>query len=76
MEAWSTRLAGAGLQAETVILRGDPKHELLNAAEAWEADTIFLGVRGLQHRGHSALGTTASSVAAQAHCTVEIVRRK
>lgn len=76
MEAWSAKLAEAGLQAETAILRGDPKHELLKAAEAWGADAIFVGARGLQHGGRPALGTTASSVAAHAHCTVEIVRPK
>ena len=75
MEAWSAKLAETGLQAETAILAGDPKHELLKAAEAWEADAIFVGARGLEHGGR-ALGTTAGSVAARAHCTVEIVRRK
>jgi nucleotide-binding universal stress UspA family protein len=72
----AAKLAQAGLQAETAIIRGDPKHELLKAAEAWGADAIFVGARGLQHGGRLALGTTANSVAARAHCTVEIVRPK
>jgi nucleotide-binding universal stress UspA family protein len=76
MEAWSEKLAKAGLHAETALLRGDPKHELLKAAEAWGADAIFIGARGMQHRGRPTLGATAGSIAARAHCTVEIVRSK
>jgi len=76
LEAWSAKLAAAGLQVETAILRGDPKHELIKAAEGWGAHVIFVGARGLQHGGRLALGTTANSVTARAHCTVEIVRPK
>jgi nucleotide-binding universal stress UspA family protein len=76
LEAWSAKVAHAGLDAETAIIRGDPKHVLLKMAEAWGADAIFVGARGLQHGKRLALGTTASSVAARAHCTVEIVRLK
>jgi nucleotide-binding universal stress UspA family protein len=64
----------AGLKVETHLLSGDPKRELLGHAQAWEANTIFLGARGLHHGGRLALGTTASAVAARAHCSVEIAR--
>lgn len=64
----------AGLKVETHLLSGDPKRELLGHAHAWEASTIFLGARGLHHGGRLALGTTASAVAARAHCSVEIAR--
>jgi len=64
----------AGLGVETHLLNGDPKRELVTHAEAWEADTIFLGARGLHHGGRLALGTMASAVAARAHCSVEIAR--
>jgi peptide/nickel transport system substrate-binding protein len=37
IEKWSRKLADAGLQAETGIYEGDPKHELLKVAESWEA---------------------------------------
>jgi nucleotide-binding universal stress UspA family protein len=68
-------LGDAGLGVETHLLNGDPKRELVAHAEAWEADTIFLGARGLHHGGRLALGTMASAVAARSHCSVEIVRR-
>jgi nucleotide-binding universal stress UspA family protein len=67
-------LDDAGLNVETHLLNGDPKRELLAHAEAWEADTIFLGARGLHHGGRLTLGTMASAVAGRAHCSVEIAR--
>ena len=67
-------LNDAGLNVETHLLSGDPKRELLAHAESWEADTIFLGARGLHHGGRLALGTMASAVAGRAHCSVEIAR--
>ncbi len=67
-------LDDAGLSVETHLLDGDPKRELLVHAEAWEADNVFLGARGLHHGGRLALGTMASAVAARAHCSVEIAR--
>ena len=74
IEHSSKQLFDAGLKTETHLLNGDPKHELLKHAEAWEADAIFVGARGLQHGGRLALGTVASAVASRAHCSVEIVR--
>jgi nucleotide-binding universal stress UspA family protein len=76
LEAWSAKIAHAGLEAETAIIRGEPRHVLLKMAEAWRADAIVVGARGLQHGGRLALGTTASYLAAHAHCTVETVRPK
>lgn len=67
-------LYDTGLMVETHLLTGDPKHELLNHAEIWEADSIFIGARGLHHGGRLSLGTLASAVATRAHCSVEIVR--
>lgn len=67
-------LSGAGLRVETELLTGEPKNELLAHAEAWEADAIFLGARGLHHGERLALGTMASAIAGRAHCSVEIVR--
>jgi nucleotide-binding universal stress UspA family protein len=74
MEHSAKVLADAGLIVETHLLNGDPKHELLQHAEGWEADGIFIGARGLHHGGRLTLGTMASAVAARAHCSVEIAR--
>lgn len=74
LEQAAKKLDAAGLTVETHLLNGEPRHELLHHTDAWEADAIFLGARGLHHGGRLALGTLASAVAARAHCTVEIVR--
>jgi nucleotide-binding universal stress UspA family protein len=74
LEHASKMLDAAGLGVETHLLSGDPKRELLAHAEAWEADAIFLGARGLHHGGRLSLGTVASAVAGRAHCSVEIAR--
>ncbi|MFM1768874.1 MAG: hypothetical protein RJA22_1403 [Verrucomicrobiota bacterium] len=74
LEQAAARLSAAGLKVETELLSGDPRQELLQHADRWEADTVFLGARGLHHGGRLSLGTLASGVAARAHCTVEIVR--
>ncbi len=67
-------LTEAGLMAETFLLEGEPKRELINLAEGWQADAIFIGARGLHHGGRLSLGTNASAVVSRAHCSVEIVR--
>jgi nucleotide-binding universal stress UspA family protein len=74
LEDAGSRLRRNGLAVETRILSGDPKQALLEHAESWEADAIFLGAQGLHHGGLRALGTMASAVAARAPCSVEVVR--
>ena len=71
------RLRARGLRAEGLVKVGDPKHVLVQFAEEWRADCIFLGATGLSNRlERFLLGSTAGAVAARAHCSVEIVRRK
>jgi nucleotide-binding universal stress UspA family protein len=67
-------LIAAGLAAEAVVKRGDPKSVLLAEAEAWGADCIFVGAQGLNAVDRLILGSVSSAVAARAHCTVEVVR--
>lgn len=74
LESATRLLSDAGQKAETFLLQGEPKHEVLAHAKSWEADVIFLGARGVHHGGRLTLGTTASAVAARSHCSVEIVR--
>lgn len=76
-EAGARKLRDKGLRAEPWLLSGDPKHELVRAAEEWRADCIFLGATGLTNRMERfLLGSTAGAVAARAHCSIEIVRRR
>lgn len=66
-------LATRDLRVEVLELAGNPHRLILHEAQHWEADCIFLGARG-RHRTRPGLGTTASTVASNAHCSVEIVR--
>jgi nucleotide-binding universal stress UspA family protein len=67
-------LAKAGLTATHQVLEGEPTETLLQEADKWEADAIFVGARGLNGLARFLLGSVSTSVAAHAHCSVEIVR--
>lgn len=66
----------AKLDPEILIFDSDPKRMLLQHAEDWKADCIFLGAHGLEHGEHRPLGSLASAVATRSHCSVEVVRVK
>lgn len=70
------KFAARGLQVESHILQGDPKHLILSDAKTWEADCICLGARGLDHGHRLYLGTLASAICTRAHCSVEITRNR
>ena len=68
-------LAEAGLDARLTVRDGNPKHVLVEEAETWGADCIFVGANargGLLER--FVVGSTSAAVAARAHCSVEVVR--
>jgi nucleotide-binding universal stress UspA family protein len=66
-----------GLRAEGIVTVGDPKRVLIQYAEEWRADCIFIGATGLSNKlERFLLGSTAGAVAARAHCSVEIVRAR
>lgn len=68
------KLNAAGLDAAVMIRRGNPTNELLDEAESWGADCIFLGPKGTRGIERLLLGSVSSAVAARAHCSVEVVR--
>jgi len=68
------KLSAAGLIASEVIKHGDPVPVLIHEAEEWGADSIFVGTRNLHGLRHLLRGSVASAVAAQAQCSVEVVR--
>lgn len=70
------KLRLAGLDAAVSISRGDPANQLLDEAESWAADCIFLGAKGTRGIDRLLLGSVSSAVAARAHCSVEVVRSK
>jgi nucleotide-binding universal stress UspA family protein len=56
------------------LMTGDPKRVLIDEAERWGADCIFIGSRGLNRWERLLLGSVSTAVAARARCPVEVVR--
>jgi nucleotide-binding universal stress UspA family protein len=77
VNAAAKKLKSAGLRAMADVFDGDPKKVLVQVAEEWRADCIFIGATGLSNRFERfLLGSTAGAVAARAHCSVEVVRTR
>jgi nucleotide-binding universal stress UspA family protein len=76
-QAATKKLTKHGLRARSLVKIGNPKRLLVEVAEEWRADCIFLGATGITNRFERfLLGSVAGAVAARAHCSVEVVRRK
>jgi nucleotide-binding universal stress UspA family protein len=65
-----------GFTVSTVVELGDPKSEIVHAAESWGADLIVLGSREGQPLRHFLMGGVLDAVVKHAHCSVEIVRMR
>ncbi len=74
IEEQHEKLCAAGLVSTEVIRQGDPTHVLIHEAEEWKADSIFVGTKNLHGLQHLLHGSVALAVAAQAQCSVEVVR--
>jgi nucleotide-binding universal stress UspA family protein len=69
------QLRSSKLSVSSVVLNGDPKRVLVEEAEKWGADSIFVGSTGFSNRFERfMLGSVSAAVAARAHCSVEVVR--
>lgn len=75
LENSSERLRQSELKVVTEIREGDPKRVLVEGAEEWGADCIFVGSIGFGNPlERFVLGSVSAAVAARAHCSVEVVR--
>lgn len=68
------RLEAAGLHVSTAVRIGDAKKVLVEEAEKWGADAIFVGAKGHSFIDRVLLGSVSYAAAARAHCAVEVVR--
>lgn len=69
------KLRAAGLDAAVMIRRGSPADQLVEEAETWNADCVFVGAKGTRGIERLLLGSVSSAVSARAHCSVEVVRQ-
>jgi len=70
------KLQRRGLDAAVMIVRGNPKEAIVEEAQSWGADCIFVGSKGIRGVERLLLGSVASAVSARAHCSVEVVRQR
>lgn len=69
------KLKAANINSSFHLHSGDPKSRLVEEAEKWNADSIFVGANAFGSRlERFILGSTSSAIAARATCSVEIVR--
>ena len=69
----AAHLETAGIPADSGVADGNPAHQLIEAARAWDADLIVLGTHGRSGLGAFLLGSVARSVLSHAPCSVLIV---
>jgi nucleotide-binding universal stress UspA family protein len=65
---------GAQTEVVTQTRAGNPKELILREAETWNADLLLLGTHGYNRFQRMWLGSVSRALAAQAHCSVRIVR--
>ncbi|MDE3017653.1 MAG: universal stress protein [Nitrospirota bacterium] len=65
----------AGFEVTTMVLHGNPSHEIVKLAEAKRADLVVVGSRGLTGNSRFLLGSVSDGVVRYAPCTVLVVRR-
>ena len=68
------KLSAAGLVPSEITKDGEPAHVLVAEASEWGADAIFVGTRNLHGFQHLLQGSVSSAIAADARCSVEVVR--
>ena len=73
-EPLAEKLRAAGLKATVELRKGNPKDVLVEEAERWGADCVFVGAKGLRGVERLMMGSVSAAVAARAHCSVEVTR--
>ncbi|HKS28698.1 MAG TPA: universal stress protein [Pyrinomonadaceae bacterium] len=73
-EALAQKLRTVGVSASIVVKKGSPQHVLIEEAESWGADMVFVGAKGVRGIDRILLGSVSAAVAARAQCSVEVVR--
>jgi nucleotide-binding universal stress UspA family protein len=73
-EPLAEKLRTVGLDAAVMIRRGKPADEIVDEAETWGADCVFVGAKGTRGIERLLLGSVSSAVSGRAICSVEVVR--
>lgn len=74
--AASAKLTRAGISSSVEVRFGHPKDVIVEEAKKWNADTVFVGSKcAANSHDRFLLEGVSATVAAEAHCSVEVVRR-
>jgi nucleotide-binding universal stress UspA family protein len=76
IERSKRKLAARGLKVTVVVREADPKRLLVDEANDWEADCIFVGARGMGRLERLLLGSVSTTIVQRASCSVEVVRAR
>ena len=68
------QLRAAGFQVDPLLGDGDPKTTILDKAQEWNADVIFMGSHGRRGIERFLIGSVSEAVLRHASCSVELVR--
>ncbi len=76
MVEWAeNELSLIGLNVSVAMEKGDPQKVLIDQAQKWDADAIFVGGRNFSSTFERFwLGSVATGLVTKAHCSVEVVR--
>jgi nucleotide-binding universal stress UspA family protein len=74
VEKAAEKLRAAKFHVSTELVEGDPKSQIIDAANQWRADMIVLGSHGRTGLGRFLMGSVSQDVVRHAHCSVEIIR--
>ena len=74
VESAEQQLDGYVLGLKSIIREGNPGTEILGEAEAGDYDLIVLGAAGSSDFKHQMLGSVSAKVAAQASCSVAVIK--
>lgn len=74
LDRMQQRLRENGIEAETRLKPGDPRHLLVEMAEAEKADLIVVGCHGHTSLGRRLIGSVATYVVSHAPCNVLVMK--
>jgi nucleotide-binding universal stress UspA family protein len=69
------KLRAAKFKVSTELVEGDPKSQIIDIANEWNADMIVLGSHGRTGINRFLMGSVSQAVVRHAHCSVEIIRK-
>jgi nucleotide-binding universal stress UspA family protein len=74
VDRYARKLKEGGYTVESVVKQGGPQGTIVEFAEQWQPDLIFLGSHGRRGWKRLTLGSVSEAVAHHVHCSVVIAR--